>query len=720
MNPLSQVVMSTVNTDHQMHPTNRPRQSSLSHGFTLVEMLVVIAITIILFALLLRPLVEALHLTQSAQTQAAAQDSARTTIERLTRELGSAVFVYDNSSHPFTAAAAATGIPAGARVDHFTNFLDFGVTKSDGTIVVEHGYDAKLDIVPARHSSSSTTNPQTDPTNGNSPIQLKAGTSGSATLSSTGLLFPLAPDSTIVRYFVGLKDPTKPYTNSNEGLLAAAGPSDNTYILYVAQVLPYQSTTTGGTTTVTPNATYFATAADGKSPELDDPDFFRYVTTTDVNWLSPTHATYSAADVAAHNTRVDNWAKIAKSVITAPDIDLLQLPHNPDGSIDYDTTGTFANVAHSGVSYDAISGTGYPIVDASVSFRPALIEGDAAPGTTTDYASLGIPANAADDGGLPYVPSFYTAANQSWGYPYNITLYPLYGMTSGTPQPDTSKPYYTTGLDVSGVTGDIIEYYHTSSADTTGTGVYDVTTNLPVTNSGSLVSHDFVPMSVKPDTGTISFDTPAYPDPTSTFNRFYTVDPQALNGTSTNPIPVYVPAKWQVDLTQFSNSPLAVNGSTSLTGMQVANAHIVPGSVRVYGPDATPGPNFGSRVLYSMVSPGTALGYNQYRVDYLNSQIYFFGDDSNRLAEVKTNGSTADPVQIAFDYQANLSPIDSTSTSNPAITSDDPANPMLVKIDYQTRDLLDITIGVRIYDSSQGRSIVIPVSNRVQIGNSNR
>ena len=82
-------------------------------AFTLVEMLVVIAITVILFALLLRPLVESLRLTQSAQVQAAAQDAARITMERITRELGSAVYVYDNASHPFLNATAP--VPAGIR-----------------------------------------------------------------------------------------------------------------------------------------------------------------------------------------------------------------------------------------------------------------------------------------------------------------------------------------------------------------------------------------------------------------------------------------------------------------------------------------------------------------------------------------------------------------------------------------------------------------------------
>ena len=46
--------------------------------------------------------------------------------------------------------------------------------------------------------------------------------------------------------------------------------------------------------------------------------------------------------------------------------------------------------------------------------------------------------------------------------------------------------------------------------------------------------------------------------------------------------------------------------------------------------------------------------------------------------------------------------------------------PYRVKVDYQTRDLLDINVGVRVYDPTEGHPVIIPVSNRVRIGNANR
>ena len=60
---------------------------------------------------------------------------------------------------------------------------------------------------------------------------------GSAIISNPSLVFPAAAGTVMIRYWVGLKDPTKPYNNVREG--KANGSTDNTYILYRAQFQPY-------------------------------------------------------------------------------------------------------------------------------------------------------------------------------------------------------------------------------------------------------------------------------------------------------------------------------------------------------------------------------------------------------------------------------------------------------------------------------------------------
>ncbi len=739
----------------RISPIRRLRQ-----GFTLIELLVVIAITAVLFFLLVRPLIESLRLTQRAQLQAAAQDSARKTLEIISRELASAVYVFDNASHPFTLPAGTTPT---ANDTLFTNFLDLDVPNdpnaptSPGTTVVAHAFNAKLDFVPARRSASGGL---IDPTTGD-PISTTQSGAGSATLNTTGLQFPLAPGTTIIRYFIGLKDPTISYRNSAERLgLNTTGNTqnvDNTYILYRVQFPLYKKDATTGAYSV--NSDLLRVNAITGKPELDDPDFFRNVSATDIDWLSPGHVAYSGAGaepVNTHNNRVAEWEKIARPVITAPNIDLLVLPRYADGTPIYDAN----HVPSSGSTTDPVRAEAVtPTVKTSINFTPATVTGDAAPSASSDYGSLGVPMNAADSGGLPYVPTVYTASSQSWGFPPHITLAPQGALT-------TTTPYYTTdanpvSLPPTGVAtistadpGDLMEYYHTGTGDTTGTPVYDITKACVIKTTG-VSGHTYVPLSVNPDTGTLSFDTPALPAPNNQastqsggylpYNRYWTAYADEINTGNLVSCPAPIGGATQygfntpglLDLTNLpcspnSNNPaeydLAKYGDTSgvntsplpklgqaPTGLQCANAFIVPGSVRVYGPDQTPGPNLGNSILYTQASPSVPLTYNQYRMDALNSLLTFNVDGGNLLPTKAADGSDA-MVKITFNYQANLAPADNTNQ----ISGTNPASPLLVKVDYQTRDLLDVNIGVRVYDPTNGQAFIVPVSNRVKVNNSNR
>ncbi len=747
------------NTDRKQPKTTLPK-TPLRRAFTLIEILIVIALTAVLFALLIIPLVSALRYTKQAQIVTAAQDAARITRERITRELGSAVFVFDGTSHPFQ-----TSNPIVAGDDRYTNFLDLQMLDKNGTSVVAHAYNAKLDFVLPKTSAGAVVDPTTNASEG---INYTQAPNGSAIISNPSLVFPLAAGTNGTRYFVGLQNPAISYNNTREG--KAINSDDNTYVLYRAEYQPYVKSGS----TVTPNLHLFAmrhNASGTPIPELDDPDFFRYVTTTDVNWLDPNHAAYPAqvspnlvkdGPVTApyvnpdgladqHNYRAEQWAQISKAVIPGPNVDLLLLPHNADNTLNYDagasgvcTATACPATAHSGIAHDPVAGGYYPIANTSVTFRPATISGNATPGTTSDYNSSGVVS--VDQAGFTYIPTVYTATSQSWSLPFHVSVYPgnydantaalsMYydtdefaaGQATVMPPPGYTPP---PGAVLSINPGDILEYRH-DSTDTTaqGTLVYNVTQGYPVSVSGTnyVLGEDpakpsqYVPMTINPDTGTISFTAPSLPNgPYDRYTRPWNYGKLAVALSSPTQAELDdqnkggIDSGGDLDLTlPVSSTPaptdsplsgmhlLTPGGAVKATG--VANAHIVPGSVRVTGPDQTSGPNAGQPITYTEVNPSvSAVGDNQFSIDYSTGILHL------------VSGTTG--VGVIYDYQANLSPTDPTS----AFSATNSYLPMQVKVDYQTRDLIDVNIGVRIYDATTNRAQVLPTETKVKIGNSNR
>ncbi len=706
----------------------------MRRAFTLIEILIVIALSAVLFALLLVPLVNGIKYARQAQSLTAAQDAARITRERIERELGSAVYVFDNTSHPFQLAA---GKQYAAGDDKFTNFLDLDVPQKPNpaaggpyTTAVAHAYNAKLDFVLPRLNDKG--NP-IDPTT-NDPISISTSvTTNSPIISDPTQIFPAAAGTSLVRYWVGRKDPTQPYNNTREERTSES--TDNMYVLYRAQCRlsndldPVTNKPIVNADGTTINEKLFVPKHDAagnaiNQPELDDPDFFRYVNqpgATDVNWLDQNHAGYPTQNVggtpgspATHNSRVDKWMSIAKPVIPGPNVDLVLMPHASDGTLLVDKyadeTGYVAGadtkpgVAHYGLANDPIKQVTYPIVNTSVTFRPGVVSGDATPATTTEYNSAGV---VASDGATnaAYVPTAYTTGSQSWAQPYVVTLVPP---TVATGQSAGGATYYVQQDPVSS------DYYEYRGASPNGTAVFDVTT-------GAVLSGvSYVPLTINAQTGTISFATPALPKPPTPKSG----TTAATLGDPYNRQWVYQPATPSLDLKDIDSNgktpPLATAADPTLTdtaGNPLLLARVVPGSLRVYGPDMSQGPGKGQPVLYTEARPTssdstTAAGDNQFTVDYTTGILTFTGAD----AIATFNGSAA--VNVIYDYQANAAPVGTVTSGKMQIGYG--LLPLSVQVDYQTRDLIDVAIGVRIYDLTTGRAQVIPAETKVKIGNSNR
>lgn len=190
-------------------------------GFTLIELITVMAITTILLTIITIPMVQGFNLTRAAQAFADAQDRARILIDRVSREVANSAGVRDNTGD------------RGA--------IDILVPGQNGAQVLVRIENAKLDIIkPAQGEEN-----------------INPGQPGEFTNPNTGLIdptlhapkgqvvLPVAPGQTLVRYYIALKNPLNgnnpgQYNNGYDGILMARnGFTDNLYVLWRAEVNPY-------------------------------------------------------------------------------------------------------------------------------------------------------------------------------------------------------------------------------------------------------------------------------------------------------------------------------------------------------------------------------------------------------------------------------------------------------------------------------------------------
>jgi prepilin-type N-terminal cleavage/methylation domain-containing protein len=199
-------------------------------GFTLVELLTVIAITAILLGIILVPLVQSLNIAQSAAGFAEAQNRARIILANISREIGNSVVVRDNAGE-----AGALVIRVPARPGTVT-------ANPDGHVPVLLN-NVKLDIViPAEGEPPLPGQGFVDPGTGKVDPTLRR--------PKGQVVLPVAPGQTLVRYFVGLNRPLRNvegqlvnnlYQNPYDGLLMPRGSQrDNLFVLFRAEVQPYR------------------------------------------------------------------------------------------------------------------------------------------------------------------------------------------------------------------------------------------------------------------------------------------------------------------------------------------------------------------------------------------------------------------------------------------------------------------------------------------------
>ncbi|MBS1717126.1 MAG: prepilin-type N-terminal cleavage/methylation domain-containing protein [Armatimonadetes bacterium] len=265
----------------------------MRRAYTLVELLTVLAITAVLLTVLIVPLIQSFNATRQAQGIADSQEKARQLGERISSEIKQSVGVRDNSG----LKGAITIVYPAAIGDQVP------VTNPHPTATFDLSY-AKLDIVkPAEGSPvlDGSGNPVlTDPTTGKVDPTLTA--------PKGQIVLPVAPGSTIIRYWIGLRDPLELKTGYREPysgvLMAVDSTQDNLFVLYRAEVAPYLYN--GVAKTYLPNTDLFQ-ASGGQVTDLDDPTFFTMIPGTDYN---PSTFALTPSG-AAKQTRITNWLKKA-------------------------------------------------------------------------------------------------------------------------------------------------------------------------------------------------------------------------------------------------------------------------------------------------------------------------------------------------------------------------------------------------------------------------
>jgi type II secretory pathway pseudopilin PulG len=215
-------------------------------GFSLVEILVVIALTVLLMGLLMGPLAQSFNLVGRGRTMIGAQDNARAAMQRISRDVQDAMLVitdrplalwHYSAYEPGTTKVAPTANAQPAAVLVANAMADLVMPKMRYFCLhlTDPHYLTDQEVPPGAAIDSCPR-----PGHEGTPVEQRP-------------LQPLRPEGTIVRYFIGLQDPytvvdpSQPLPGAPSdlphyvnGFLFAnvAGNYDNTYMLYRVEFNP--------------------------------------------------------------------------------------------------------------------------------------------------------------------------------------------------------------------------------------------------------------------------------------------------------------------------------------------------------------------------------------------------------------------------------------------------------------------------------------------------
>lgn len=742
-------------------------------GFSLIELLVVIGLTALLATLVIGPLVQSYGLISRSNTQIETQAAARATLQRINTLLANAVYVFDNSgpNRP-TSTGPNTSLNLWFR------------DNQGNPIMVTSRHSMVEYIAAARQLEqvieSQAAPPPIDPTTGE-PIygnNLTPGQSGYAvpivsgrTLGRIflGLINNAATNDTHkISTSFNPNDraqngmPLLPYGNEYEDIRTLPRDQANRYTLWNAEVPVYvlNPLATGSNRPFVPNLGLFhikdrngmvndnlanylnsaTRATQGLRLVIHDPNFFYDNSLAggdgDIRWKMPGWRDLNGDGLVQI---WENWRAVST--------DLIGQTSKADAvSLDRDaTTNQILYYNPMGALLPDNSTEGWPRVRPLIRFTPAFVQNDAAAGTSAESTGHETPVT---------VPTSFRTQMTHWANPWRVIVYR--GPANANPLTQSNLDYFETSDDERIVHVSMLPQGTPSPDPTT---LPDVG---PMLNAAGLftnpnLEHAF---TVDPERGIINFawhsNAMLHTTNGSPLNAVF-------NNREINLRAEGVLGKRYLDLrtlTTADNPSLAnVNMHPLSPTMRFHNdVRIVPGTELVFGPDQRPGPHYGFRVQYTRV-PSTAseVGVNQYKINYddIPNMVdpndpqqrkgfieFRSGSDASNLVNINDNplatgmfdpNVTYKPYGMP-EYKANpnYDPSQPVSQVNPILTNV-PADPVevtyrfqmnrandVVKVDYLSRELLDVNVEVRLYDKATSRSQTVLLNQKIKVRNLQR
>lgn len=636
------------------------RLLTTKHGFTLIEILVVLAISMILMGLVLYPVVQSFQMTRRAQAMTDAQDAARAAMEQLSRELGEAMYVFDNSVRPVTVYdppfTAGNEGPIQLPVRHPGGVIEC-FTLPNGKIDLILPKITMHCVNPAHPEGQPRDYPRGDEAWPPCPVCTSQGIAGADNVEAKPTI-PLEQDVTVVRYFIGLRynDPTVTANpGPDQGLFGWKSPwigdvelgEENQAVLYRVEFDPND-----------PNHELFPPHMP-VSQRLTDPIFFY------------------------RPESCKRWAEIARVIGVGKYEDLVVAQIDSNGAV--------------------------TSVEPTVTFRFSAVENDTFSGTYSQDKNFEYP---------DAVPTIFEAAYGYWisGAGITVTRTQQQGGEEVTVE-------YTTEYDSN---NHLVIVKRTGAG--AGTPEFDITDYLQRLVSGDLTNMTKPGGAESPEIAFI-FDYVTYLDSSGSslvalnFNRGvvnFALAPPRPKGSAYpciwDPYIINDDFKTAYSKDRGSARRMAVLPTFDDTDAgYVAGARVVPGSEKVIGPDMTPPvtrelatggtthyisrrstPITYERVPLALGDPGL----NQYKIDYDNGIIYFSSVYDQNLPDKLADGSAA---QIVVDYRICLN------------KSGD-----VVKGDYTTKSLVNIHLGMRMFDPDSGKPHTVELNNSVKVRNALR